>query len=202
MPSKRKGLVSYKRKQNIRSLRKRFIIVCEGKKTEPNYFKQFRVAVTIYDIDIIGLGANTIAVVNKAIEEKQKNRDAEVWSVFDKDSFSIQNFNAALARARSNNIKVAYSNEAFELWFLLHFNYHTAATQRSNYAQMLSASNRLGFTYAKNDTDMYEILKDKQAIAIQNAERLLRLYSPHDPARNNPCTTVHYLVQALNEAAV
>lgn len=34
---------SLKRPVNIRNLRQRFLIVCEGEKTEPLYFKKFRV---------------------------------------------------------------------------------------------------------------------------------------------------------------
>ena len=201
--TERKGLVLSKRQQNRRKERKTFIIVCEGKKTEPNYFKQFRVYVKVRDIDIIGLGANTITVVEEAIQQKQENPSAEVWGVFDRDSFQAQNFNGALNLAKRKGIKIAYSNQAFEIWFLLHFHYHTTGTNRSLYKKMLSHPKRLGFTYAKKDTDMYDILKDRQAIAIQNAERLLQSYSPHhNPEKDNPCTTVHHLVQALNEAAV
>jgi hypothetical protein len=92
-----KGIVLSNRKQNIRELRKQFIIICEGEKTEPNYFRQFRVPKEV--IDLIGLGANTVTVVQRAIEEKQKHPSAEVWSVFDRDSFPPQDFNNALALA-------------------------------------------------------------------------------------------------------
>jgi hypothetical protein len=40
------------RKVETRNLRQRILIVCEGAKTEPNYFKSFRVNKTIYEIDI------------------------------------------------------------------------------------------------------------------------------------------------------
>ena len=44
-----------------------FLIVCEGEKTEPNYFRSFPIS-TRPEITIVGAGCETIAVVNKAIE--------------------------------------------------------------------------------------------------------------------------------------
>ena len=34
-----------------------------------------------------------------------------------------------------------------------------------------------------------------------NARRLLDSYAPHNPAQDDPCTTVHELVRKLNEYA-
>jgi hypothetical protein len=47
-----------------------FLIVCEGKKTEPNYFKCFpsTVGKIVYDIQFDGGGISTKKVVEKAIE--------------------------------------------------------------------------------------------------------------------------------------
>ncbi len=60
-----------------------------------------------------------------------------LWCVFDKDSFSDDNFNQAKKLAENNNIRPAYSNEAFELWYLLHFGYHQAATSRNDMAKQI-----------------------------------------------------------------
>ncbi|MCH8963291.1 MAG: RloB domain-containing protein [Bacteroidetes bacterium] len=108
--------------------------------------------------------------------------------------------NHTVALFEKHGIKVAYSNEAFELWYVLHFNYHQSATARRLYVGMLN--NLLGVPYEKNRLDMYERLEDRQETAIRNAERLLNNYDPPDPARNNPGTTVHLLVQELNRFAV
>ena len=46
---------------------------------------------------------------------------------------------------------------------------------------------------------MYSLLKERQSDAIRNATRLLESYGTrHNPERDNPCTTVHLLVQELN----
>lgn len=182
---------------NTRKLRERFLIICEGTRTEPNYFNVFRVTKAV---KVIGTGFNTVSLVQKAIELRDSEGAGEfdqVWCVFDKDSFSDGDFNKAIMLARQNNIKVAYSNEAFELWYLLHFRYSDAALSRDLYAEMLS--NFLGFTYKKNSPGMYDSLESRRADAIRNAKRLLTLYKPPNPAKDNPCTTVHLLVEALSE---
>jgi hypothetical protein len=61
---------------------------------------------------------------------------------------------------------------------------------------------RLGIPYRKNNPDMYYLLEDWQPTAIRNAQTLLDSYgSHHNPERDNPSTTVHYLVQELNKYA-
>ena len=121
----------------------------------------------------------------------------QVWCVFDKNSFPKEHFNSALALAEKNKIKVAYSNEAFELWYLLHFNYIETAIPRGDYTYKLKE--RLGMKYEKNCKTMYNILLDKQKTAIKNAERLLSLYEKTDSYEKNPSTTVHLLVKELNK---
>ena len=95
------------------------LIVCEGERTEPNYFDQFEV--TNITIDPRGIGDNTIRLVKYAINESKRNDYDQVWCVFDKDSFPKDNFNNAVQLAQNNDFGIAYSNESFELWYILHF---------------------------------------------------------------------------------
>lgn len=118
--------------------------------------------------------------------------------MFDRDSFPAQKFNEAVSLAKRTNIKIAYSNEAFELWYLLHFNYYQTAMTRSDYYDRLSKL--LDKKYKKNQKDMYTLLESKQSIAIRNAKKLLRQYTPRNPERDNPSTTVHLLVEQLNRS--
>ena len=197
---RKKSLYNLKRRKNFKPLRKNFLIVCEGEKTEPLYFGSFRVPKKVFDV--LGFGANTESLVKKTIEirDSESTFYDEVWCVFDRDSFPIGNFNKALSLAKKNNIKVAYSNEAFEIWYLLHFHFHDAATSRTQYKAMLT--NRLGFPYKKNDPNMYDYLVHLQETAIKNATNLINSYVNHNPATDNPSTKVHDLVQKLNEHSV
>jgi hypothetical protein len=195
---KRKAALT--RQQNIRPLR-RFLIVCEGEKTEPNYFKAFPENPEVYDaIDIHGTGYNTVSLVNEAIRLKTKARDEkkpyiDVWCVFDKDSFSVEQFSNAIVLAKSNQIRCAYSIEAFELWYLLHFNYYDSALSREQYKEKLSEL--LKRTYQKNDPGMFKILEKKRAEAIRNAYKLYNRQSNLALKEQNPITTVFQLVERL-----
>ena len=182
---------------NTRTLRERFLIVCEGEKTEPNYFRGFRPAGKV--LDIRGVGYNTVTLVREAIKLKAQAVYDQVWCVFDRDDFPAQHFNEALSIARSHNIQVAYSNEAFELWYILHFDYHQSSTPRSDYIKILS--NKLGRSYEKNCETIYAELESKLSSAIRNAQRLLSTYGPTRPERDNPSTTVHLLVLELQKSS-
>lgn len=198
---KHKQVKALKRKVYIRSPRDKFLIVCEGAKTEPNYFRSFRLTSSCIK-DVFGIGDNTEELVRRTIEYKNNAnrygiRYDQIWCVFDKDAFPVQNFNNALALANQEGIKVAYSNEAFELWYLLHFDYFCTATNRADYITILTS--KLGTRYQKNSETMYQKLFDKQMTAIKNAKRLLTSYSLCVPCQNNPSTTVHLLVEELNK---
>ncbi len=192
--------VELSRKVNTRHLR-RILIVCEGEKTEPNYFKCFPQNPLVFDdVNIHGTGYNTVSLVQEAIRLKAKaDRDSkpfiEVWCVFDKDSFSAQDFMGAIHLAESNGIKCAYSIEAFELWYLLHFDYCDSALSRTQYKRKLTE--RLGIAYVKNSSDMYSILNARQDKAIKNAKRLYENQKGLPCHQQNPVTTVFRLIEKL-----
>lgn len=127
----------------VREVKQTFLIICEGVNTEPDYFNAFRL--TSANVKAIGQGMGTVALVQKAInikiQEKQKGRIYnQNWVVFDKDDFPEADFNTALLLARQNGFEVAYSNQAFEYWFLLHFNLYQGALHRSRYEKMHSTT--------------------------------------------------------------
>lgn len=185
------------RKVDIKEVRQRFLIVCEGEKTEPNYFMSFRVPKNVAEIDVKGVGENPSKLVNSAKDLKEQEDYDQVWCVFDRDSWTPEDFNNAIRNAENQGFKVAYSNEAFELWYVLHFEFLNTGIPRNNYLQKLSLL--LNQKYQKNSEKIYDELFDKQPTAIRNAINLLNQYDPHIPARDNPSTTVHLLVQELNK---
>jgi len=194
---KRKALT---RPEKTRRLR-RILIVCEGTKTEPNYFKAFKADQEVFDaIDVQGTGYNTISLITEAIRLKneavQKNEPyIETWCVFDKDDFTIDAFDKAIKMAEQNKIKCAYSIEAFEVWYLLHFSFFDSALLRSHYNDKLSKL--LNKAYKKNDPGMYALLSTKQSRAIQNARKLYNKQYLLPLKDRNPITTVFQLVERL-----
>lgn len=188
-----------RRTSSLRLVKQTFLIVCEGEVTEPEHFNSFRL--TSANVKAIGKGMNTISLVKEAIAvrdiEKRRNRNYDqCWVVFDKDDFSDSDFNAAIQMAQTNGFHVAYSNQAFEYWLLLHFNLYQRSIHRSRYGEM--PSHLLGFRYGKTKGDsmkVFNVIYPKTRIAIENAEKVLESFDGSNPAKEESSTTVHKLVK-------
>ena len=191
------------RRQGVREIKQSFLIVCEGEKTEPDYFKAFRM--TAATVKAVGQAMNTMTLVSKAIsirdaDQKRKKIYDQCWVVFDKDDFPAKDFNQAIQFAEKNGFRVAYSNQAFEYWFLLHYNLYTGAIHRSQYKDMLTKLT--GMPYSKSDgygAVMYNLLLSRQQQVIDNAETVLAEISHGNPAEEESSTTVQRLVVELNK---
>ena len=191
------------RRQGVREVKQSFLIVCEGENTEPDYFRAFRM--TTAKVKAVGQAMNTLSLVTKAIsireaDKKKKRVYDQCWVVFDKDDFPANDFNQAIMLAEKNDFHVAYSNQAFEYWFLLHYNLYTGPLHRNQYEKMLSKLT--GIPYVKTEgfgTVMYNLLLKRQPLAIKNAEIVLAEISHGNPAEEESSTTVHRLVKELNK---
>lgn len=194
---------SLSRPQGIREVKQSFLIVCEGMCTEPDYFKAFRM--TTATIKAVGQGMNTISLVNKAIsirdtDMKKKRTYDQCWIVFDKDDFPANDFNQAIVLAERNGFRVAYSNQAFEYWFLLHFNLYRGPIHRNSYADMLTKLTSLTYSKAEGfGGKIYNRLLHLQPQAIKNATAVMKEFSQGNPAMEESSTTVHQLVIELNK---
>lgn len=185
------------RKFNTRVPNKIIRIYTEGERTEPNYFNAIRneLQSNLIKIQVFGMGNHTLPLVDYVINKKDDDIDTEWWVVFDADGRT--NFNQAVETAVKNNINVAYSNECFELWFLLHFDLITTSVGRKTFPDKLSK--KLGFEYQKN-SDIYNLIKDKENIAIQNAKKLEVQHNNSGITsftKRDPSTTVFKLVERL-----
>ena len=191
------------RRQGVREIKQSFLNVCEGEKTEPDYFKAFRM--TSATVKAVGQAMNTMTLVSKAIsireaDQKRKKFYDQCWVVFDKDDFPAKDFNQAIQYAEKNGFRVAYSNQAFEYWFLLHYNLYTGAIHRSQYKDMLTKLT--GMPYSKSEgygAVMYNLLLSRQQQAINNSETVLAEISHGNPAEEESSTTVQRLVIELNK---
>jgi hypothetical protein len=214
---KRYARKEHKRKTNVRNKRLYYLIVCEGEATEPNYFEGFKQdlpkgVLSAYQIDIEGTGLNTQTLIDKALRlrtlyEKETGRPIDkLWIVFDKDSFSANDFNTSILRCENNKPHIfhAWSNEAFELWYLLHFHLYQNAISRSQYQDLIEQNLKkfVGshYRYQKNSSEIYYLLKEHGSIeaAIRNAKVLESTHNgKKDYANHNPCTTVYKLIEEL-----
>ena len=196
-----------------------YLIVCEGTKTEPNYFEALRLRLAGGEADkvvVVGAQDNTLGLVDRARSEIELRNQSDdppyyhVWLVFDRDSFPPDDFDNAILAAESEDARfnpdsadfhphwhVAWSNEAFELWYLLHFQENSGgAIARDRYQELLSA--HLGRPYMKNDPNMFLTLLPSVKAALDRADRAYRRWTTDTPWHDrNPATAVHFLVSDL-----
>ena len=190
------------RLQGVRAVKQSFLIVCEGECTEPDYFKAFRM--TTATIKVVGQAMNTTSLVAKAIsirdkETANKRYYDQCWVVFDKDDFPSHDFNEAIRLAESNGFQVAYSNQAFEYWFLLHFNIYRGYIHRNDYEQMLSQQMKVKYSKKGSFTNkIYGLLLPYQSEAISRARKILAEFGQTPPSQAVSSTTVFKLVEELN----
>jgi len=200
----------FKRKINIREEYTFIYIFTNGEKTEINYFNDKKSEIRRNDIKIKPefINSDPLKLVEKVVEKviEEINRENEYWVVFDKDNFD-KDFDNAINKAEANGLKVAYSNEAFELWFLLHFNPMSSAIDRKDYNIKLTENFRKltkdkQYKYDKVESvyPLIKIIKNRESDAIRNAKKLLEQHKKEKSfLKKNPSTTVHLLVEKLNK---
>lgn len=209
---RREAKAARKRNENVRDRKVRFLIVCEGKKTEPHYFEALvkDYTSTVRDVSIEGEGRATVALVERTQEIKQTLERQNsmifdrVWVVFDKDDFD--DFNEAITLAKSYGFMSAWTNEAFELWYYLHFEYLDTAISRDAYIDKLEDALRRkigddNYKYKKGDTGNYHLMQTygREDLAKRFAERLRKMHKGTDYASHKPCTMVDKLVEELEQ---
>lgn len=205
----------------IRRYKYLFLIVCEDENTEPTYFENFKTQIPEESIYLrpVGTGKDPKGVVEEAVIEKLKlateaKKEVDVaWVVFDKDDADlnqtrINRFNDAFDIAKKNGIEVAYSNEVFELWLLLHLTEvdEKNALPRKKIYELLQEKIRLSnkystFEYKHGNASILPIIYEigDQDLAIQRSKKLLEHQHGKYPIEANPSTRVHLLVESLLE---
>lgn len=210
MAKKRSAAPSFVLEAPTRIERKTILVVCEGANTEPSYFHQFRL--TSGTIIALGAGCETIRVVERAIEEQKKGNYDQTWIVFDKDDNAAQDFNAAIEMANQLNFGIAYSNQAFEYWLILHFEDHQGGgMHRDQYHDKLNEYLiKFGLFYdgkgrKKVTKEIFDLLLAQDSkhkisrtdLAIRRARRIFDLYDHQSPAQEESSTTVFLLVEEI-----
>lgn len=188
--------------------RNKFYILTNGERTEKNYFELLKAKHSIYEVKVEFVNSDPLGLVEYAIRNfKDAN---QVWCVFDVDNSHKENrFLPALKKAENNGIKTAYSNMAFEVWLISHYELCEKELQTKDYPSVLNKYLKCkGVTYSKNDKELLKncfipLYKD----AVQNAKviyqtrvKKYREVCPNErlPIWNwNSSTDVFKLVEAL-----
>lgn len=191
------------------SKKKTFLIVCEGQ-SEEMYFKSFPVITASVKPVPLGCSKTTLVECAKAIVEDEQFD--EVWCVFDMDykpdvKGQFKDFDNAVKSAIAAGFKCAYSNDAFELWYVLHYQFIDQEQLRTFLFKKLSGYWAINYekegktkSFARS---VYNLLQnDKRASqkrAISNARNLFESQKVKLHHLQNPVTKVYELVESLNQ---
>ena len=133
---KAKSVNDSARKKARRAPYAKVLIVCEGEKTEPNYFEALKdhLALNSANIYVTGeCGSSPVSIFGYAMQryrDEQRRGDPfdKVFCVFDRDAHdTYQQALDKIAAAKPKDTFVATTSvPCFEYWLLLHFDYTTA----------------------------------------------------------------------------
>ena len=178
------------------SMRQNIQIFCEGA-TEVGYFSSFKKKTKAIP------GGNALKIVTEAILRKDRDiRPADqYWIVFDKDDTPTAEFDRAVKLAQANGFQIAWSNQAFELWLILHFREVSHACHRKKYEEMLRRYLPEYTVSDKGEEQGKELFARTWASvknAIENAKKgHLSFDARTAPSEMESCTLVYQLIEVL-----
>jgi len=230
---KEKEKRDFEREKAKKEVVKSVIIACEDSVSSPTYFQMIIdklieiKKITPNSVVIVphDSSTNPTGVLNNLKSYKKDGVDwkefEHKWIVIDRDKeykgggHSTEDFNNALNNAKSRrkdlHVDVAYANDSFELWYLLHFEYRNTPIMRDEIIEKvieklkgtephifskLTKENIKNENYSKH---IFNTLEKFQENAIENAKKLLASYGDsHNPECDNPSTNIFELVMILN----
>jgi hypothetical protein len=207
-----------KRRKAFRASKQRYLIICEGAKTEFNYFRDLRadLGIDAKQVQIPKNHGNTPErILDHALalyDEDALSGDAfdKVYCVFDRDTHStfdvtIQRIKDLKSVRKSKPFEAITSTPCFEFWLLLHFGYTDAAFHQAGKKSVgdnavAALKKKSGFAaYDKGTQGIYAQLKPKLPDAIKHAQKLRE-----ESIKNrtmNPATNVDILVLDIQALA-
>jgi len=226
-----------------------FIIFCEDQNDEPIYFRSFQDGKKVKVNCIPNQKQGKLNILNTLkhccddgildySDSGYKIKDGinkEIWCVYDRDLENTDfskiletdnlDFTTSIHNAVNTGINVAWSNDSFELWVLLHFEevicngkihreyiYERLTEIFSTFPDIQEAftsSIASGKFYYKTSLKKKEAfirfvlpkLRERTDIAISNAEALVLNFKSTTPYHDwNPCTMVHNLILRIKLA--
>ena len=205
MARRARQIPGLQRREPKRSSYDRVLIVCEGSKTEPNYFRELvehlRLNTANVEIDGDSDPSPKSVVAHAKRRYQQEEGFDRVFCVFDKDEHSTyqQAVRDLAAEELADVFTAITSVPCFEYWLLLHFIFTTKPYARSeSYSPGQHVLRDLKVhlpAYSKGSQDIYLQLMPHIDLAIRYAERAGQQAAQNQT--DNPTTQVHRLVSYL-----
>ncbi len=209
----RRTISQIRRRRSQRNPKRRFILFCEGRNTEPAYFTALQktsagALICVETRPGIGVPMTVAKEAVKfakdkgltALSRRRKNsfeeRD-EVWAVFDRDQHP--HFSDAVNLCQANNVGVARSNPCFELWLILH---ETDYDRPNGHRAVQKDLKKLRSEYDDRNRKIPDC--DDLVTRVESAEKrgevLLCRRKKEQKPYGNPSTTVGFLTQSIRTA--
>lgn len=180
------------------------LIVCEGEKTEPYYFKELRddLQLNTANIEITGDTGGSSPVNVVAYGLKHYKEYDKVFCVFDKDRHA--SYQQALDMIHGKKLRKEHiiltitSVPCFEFWILLHFrkttrNFDTGPGSICD--QVIADLKSFLPQYTKGTRGLYLQIKEMRPAAIKHAREVAR--HGKGAGTDHPSTQIHELVVYL-----
>jgi len=222
-----------------------YIIFCEDKVSEPIYLKYFETSKI--KINFVKEQKSMMANVLSAITQCKADgimgikdgrdyltaEDTHVWCVFDRDKEETPakiakgntDFDQSINTAIASGINVAWSNDAFELWILLHFEdtdvTNSEYSERKKYYERLTeifdnienpnedlvkVKNYQNWNYKlslKSENNFRNIVRNEIINKTKDAIARAEILEKHFKSKNiqnhqkSPLTLMHHLIKEL-----
>jgi hypothetical protein len=210
----------YRGKKNHRGeIHSKIFVWSHTEKAEIEYFQEFKQYLNTHRLmprkHVVWTPQELLDHVIKWKKKNIAEKDSDqVWCIFDVDSFAAKKEDrdellSLIAKAHLNKIKIAYINECFELWILLHFDTVTSSIKRGRELegkiQKKFKSAKLG-NFEKNQK-IFTHLITLQKQAISNAKKLVPDYNKINwerclGSKGNPSTSIHFLIEEINNLMI
>ncbi len=196
----------YRKKHNHRQVHPKIYVFFHTEKHELEYFKSYKNYLGSHLlVPKKKLEGDPCKLIDFLVDWKKKNinkKDSDMlWFVFDVDDFYCDKLVKNIKKANKNGIKIAFSNECFELWILLHFQKPSGAILRKDLEGKIKES----IKNFKKGQNVFNSIINSQTKAIKNAKQLLNCsyreinWNEILSKKGNPSTSIHFLVEIINK---
>lgn len=167
------------RKPAMRDERQCILIVCEGEKTEVNYFIKLKQTLRLTSVDIKIEHRDTAALrVVKYAKQLKEGRENSLFSAYDKIWCVVDveyppqtSLDQAVIYAIEHQIDLIMSNPCFEYWLILHFE---KTCSHMTAKQALERLKKRLPGYSKNDISWFDEIYQNTRKAIKHAKAILK----------------------------
>ena len=212
MKSRRRNLSEIKRRTPSKKPRSTIVIVCEGEKTEVQYFEGYLQTLRRSNIklEIYGeeCGSDPRSVVKFGKEKFIADSGIDIcYCVIDRDTHAtfeqaIEIANSVAAKVEDDRkFEAVPSYPCFEYWLLCHFTYSRKPFVKEGNKSpaenaIKSLTKHIG-NYKKNDPSIFSRVYEKQDEAIKNAKR--SKVEAEETGELNPSTDIYKIIEKFAE---